>query len=216
MGQLLLINPSKRKKKMAKRRTAAQRRATKKLISFNKGRKTLNRKRSTRKRNPAPARRRRSIAVAAPARRRRRVVARMSNPRKRSRVRTNIIMKTLPVAATSAVGALGLDILMGYAAQWLPANLTTGPMNSVVKAIGAIGLGMAVEKVTNKRTAEQVIVGGLTVTMHSLLKDLVATNAPQIPLGVYDGLGYYTPGLVAKGGVDGMSPMGTYSERNTA
>ncbi len=135
----------------------------------------------------------------------------MRNPRRRT-ARVGVIMKTMPVAATAAVGAVGLDVMMGYLNQFLPANFATGALNSVAKGVGAIVLGMAVERVAGKRVGEQVIVGGMTVTMHSLLKELVATNAPQVPLAGYagDSLGFYSPGVIVNGGMDGMTAMNGY------
>lgn len=234
MPQLLLVNPRKRKAKakakakakpkakaktsakqkrtanMAKRRTAAQRRATRKLIAFNKSRKSLNKRRAPKRRRRNPV----TTLAAAPRRRRRRSVT-MSRPRRRNPSRrTNIVMKTAPQALTAAVGALGLDVVMGYANQYLPQNFATGALNSVAKVIGAIGLGMVVEKIANKRVAEQVIIGGMTVTAHSLLRNLVATNAPSIPLAGCDGeLGWYTAAPVASDGMNGfgMNPMAAYS-----
>ncbi len=190
MAQLLLLNPSKRgTRKMAKkRRTAAQKRATKKLASFNRSRASLNRKR-------APARRkarRNPIRYSAPKR----------NPtRRRKATRTNIVMQTAPVAVTAALGALGLDVVMGYAQNYLPAELQGGPMSAIVKAAGAIGLGVAIKQIPGitAKQSKEVIIGGLTVTLHEQFRMLLEQNAPNVPLGYVDsGMGFYSPAPVTE------------------
>lgn len=111
-------------------------------------------------------------------------------------------------AAMAGVGALGLDVLMGYANQYLPEQLKSGTMNSVVKLVGAIGLGAIVSKYGSKAMGEAVAVGGITVVVHDIARRFVQDNAPSVPLsgmqadsiGLIDmqalsayGLGYYNP-----------------------
>lgn len=154
-----------------------------------KGRKTKTRKR---RRNP--------IAKANPRRR----VRRRGTTRKRYRRNPSarglkgLIKNTVMPSATAAVGAIGLDIIMGYLP--LPDALKTGPMRHVVKGAGAIGLGMLAANVVGRKTAEQFTAGAMTVVMYNAGRELASRFMPNLPLGAYidddsmEGLGYYGAG----------------------
>lgn len=175
MEELLLVNPRKRRAKSPKRRrTAAQRRATAKMIAANRSRRRSNpvsalanpRKRRTRRRNPVAA-----------------------NPRRTRRYRRNPIGGNITNMLTASVqGAAGAMVVnAAYNFLPLPDMLKTGVMSSVTKGALAVGLGMFGGKVLPGRVAAEMAKGALTVTMYDALKGVVD--------GVVSGLGYYTGGM---------------------
>lgn len=218
------LNPIKRGPKMAKRRTAAQRRATAKLVAFNRSRRRLSnpaRKRRRLRRNPvskaAAYRALPTIARPNPARRRRRRIGSTAVRRVRRRVRRNPLpsmgglMKTLiQPAAAAAVGALALDIAFGYLP--IPANLKTGPLNLLTKTAGAVALSMIAGKVVNKAAGQQMGIGALTVVLHDAAKAFIAQSMPALKM---DGIGYYSAGYPV-GGYEGMGVyLGTGGARSS-
>lgn len=201
MSQLLLINPKakpslrKRKRKgvksMAKkRRSAAQKAATRKLVALNKHRKhkgvkTVAKKsvRRKRRKNPVTAlvavkrHRSRSIARHAPRRHRRR-----SNPIA-AKLGMGGIVRSVTQAAIAAGGALSLDVIYGFLP--IPDSMKVGPMRHVIKAAGAIGLGMLAGMVVKKETANALAAGALTVVAYNAAREVISQVAPQIALGEY-------------------------------
>jgi len=210
MPEILLVNPRKRRKTRRKnpvakkRRTAAQKRATAKMVAANRRRR---KNPVARKRRAAPKRRKVS-ARRAPVRRRRRA-GRRSNPALSVRSVQNQLME----AGTGAVGALGLDVIQGYLP--IPANLKVGLIGTAVKALLAIGMGVAASKVkiVKASTAAKMANGALTVVLHDELRKQVGTFAPGLQLGEYlgdDGLGYYGSGYPAGVMNEGYGGMGSY------
>jgi hypothetical protein len=212
------LNPIKRGPKMAKRRTAAQRRATAKLVAFNRSRRRLSnpaRKRRRLRRNPvskaAAYRAVPTIARANPVRRRRRRLGSSTSVRRvRRRVRRNplpsmggVMSSIVTPAVFAAAGALALDIGFGYLP--IPANLKTGPLNLVTKAAGAVVLSMLAGKVVGKSKGQLMGVGALTVVMHDAAKAFIAGAMPTLKM---DGLGYYSAGYPV-GGYESQG-MGVY------
>lgn len=193
-----------------KRRSAAQKRATAKMIAANKRRKNpVKRKRARRKvsvrRKPA---RRRASRRRAPQRRRR-STTRRRNPTLNMRTIQNQLMD----AGTGAVGALGLDVIQGYLP--IPANLKSGLIGTGVKALLAIGMGVVASnfKVIRGATANKMVNGALTVVLHDELKKQVQNFAPGIQMGEYlddDGLGYYGSGYPAGVMDESYGGMGSY------
>lgn len=166
-----------------KRRSAAQRAATKRLVALNRSRKSPARRR---RRSSSPAKvkyRNRTRTVTKyrtrrPARRR--VVARR-NPSARG-----IINQMIMPAATQATGAIALDVLMGYTQGFLPAQLTSGPAKALVKGVAAIGIGMVVGKFGKRKFGKDMALGALTVTLHDLMRSTLEQAAPQVQLGYMD------------------------------
>jgi hypothetical protein len=248
--KILLINPIRARKgarinsrrvkpankrsaaKMAKRktrRTAAQKRATAKLVAFNRAKR---RSPAKRKSNPIssraaayrgvatmsnPIRRRRKKAVgytvgSGPIRRRK------LNPIRRRRSRNPIgggLLSIVSPAITAASGALALDLAWGYLP--LPANIKAGPLRHVAKAAGAIALSMIAGKVVKKSTADAMGVGALTVVIHEAAKEAIHKFVPGVKMdgvGLYvqglGGLGYYSAGMPAGGALPDNSGMGLY------
>lgn len=182
-------------------------------------------------------RRRRHKAKARVHRRRRRHVARirrrhshmafMSNPHKRRRRRHyarrsrgflkgfgrggGFINTQLMPAGVGAVGALGLDVLLGVLP--LPAAVQTGWARPVVRIVGAVALGYLAGMVTSKKTGELVAAGAITVTLYDIVKGFVVTSFPTLPMGdvgMYPdmkGLGYSGAGMTV-----GNIPQDSMSE----
>ena len=214
MAELMMVNPSRRRKVG---RTAKQRAATRKLVALNRRK----RRRPTARR---PVKRRRTTARRTnPIRCKRRSPARrlISTVRKRRYKRNpsprGMVNSTLIPAAVAGLGAVSLDVLWGFAP--LPATLKTGPLRHLVKGAGAIALGWAAGMVVNKRTAGQLATGALTVVMYSAIRELTAKFLPSVPLGYYSagasagtmseytpGVGEYTQNMGAYIGGEGTSP----------
>jgi hypothetical protein len=213
MPQFLIVNPSERKKgkTMAKaKRSPAQRAATKRMIAANRARRkgpSVSRAKPARKASRKP--RRASTARSAPARSapRRSTKKRRSHPitsraegsragRKLRYRRKNpmggFIGDTLIPSALGGAGALTLDVLLGVVP--LPAMMKTPMMAPVVKVAAAIGLGWLASKVTSKRTANQIAVGAISVTLYNVAKaGLIKVGGGKIP-----GLSAYPDGYMGE------------------
>lgn len=182
-GELLLINPRKRKTK-AKR--AAPRRA---------------KKRTTRRAAPV-------IVMANPKRRSRRgriaslrtSVKRASRKYRRNpiggkvRFSMNSIIAMTKGAAIGAAGALAVDLAFSYAKGYLPASMqsptdATGainPMYFAAKGAVAVGVGVLGGKVTKHATA--MAAGSLTVSLYEVMRSMVPASVQ---------LGYINPAMLA-------------------
>lgn len=118
----------------------------------------------------------------------------------------------LKAGGIGAVGALGLDILMGYANPYLPASIAGSAIAQyAVKLAGALAVGMVGGKVLRGR-GRDLAVGATTVVLHDALKAQVQTSFPSIALGEY--LTYApTTGVMRRAGrvlSTGMSGVGEY------
>ncbi len=177
MAELLLVNPRRRRRAAPKRRTT-RRRTTRAAAA------------------PAPRRRRRTSRVRAAAGSVRRRVRRT---RSRINRRGGFVRGTMMPAAVGGMGALGVDILLGFLP--LPAAIQTGAMRPVVRIAAAIGLGMIASKVANRKLGEQVTAGALTVVLYDTIKGGVRSVMPELPgLSGYPSLSYVNAAL----------PMGEY------
>lgn len=194
-SELVLVNPRKRGRR--KTRSAAQKRATRKLVASNKKR--------GRRRNPSP-----------PGTRRKRSYRRKSNPRARIFSQRNI-MEVSTAAAMGAAGAIGLDIALAYIP--LPAMLKTGITGKLTKAAGAIALGAAAKMsgLAKDKTARDMTVGALTVQFTGIGRDLLAQFAPGIALSAYmnedyeAALGYAGSGWNPANALNWANGMGAYN-----
>lgn len=214
----MLVNPSKRKKKMPvrKRRTPAQKRATAKLVALNKRRARMKSNPAKRK-TAAKTTTRKRVAISAPSRRTgKKPSARLTRRRKRNTVRSyypnparrmtrkgmvkNIVEKQLQPAAIMASGALMLDIGYGYLGGYIPAVLNTGMARHATKGVVALALGFIASNFVKANTANELAKGAMTVTMHGAMKEAMQTFMPAIPLG---DVGYYNVSPVYPAG-DGM------------
>lgn len=190
--EMLLVNSRKRrakakgrKRRASRRRSSGKRRAASGYVI---GR--------------APIRRRK---LNSRRRRRSRGRSRRRNPISLRSFRPTNVMDTVMGALPGAAGALGLDVLLGFAP--IPVAWKAGIPGYLTKIVGAVGLGMLAQNFVGQRTAGQFTTGALTVMFHGILRELVATNLPQVPLGLYlqpGGMGY------AGSGYNPMNGLGLY------
>lgn len=197
---------------MAKRRTAAQKAATRKMIAANRRRRAPAK---AQRRAPAKRRRvRRNPATKVAARRTYSRTARMNPVRRRRRtVRKNpITMRSITndlvlPAAVGAVGAIANDALFTYLP--LPAQFKTpGFARYASKAVTAIGMTWLASMVVQRKTAVQLGVGALTCLTAEIARGMMQGIPALAPaamegMGVYTmgGLGYYNPAVPAGGGM---------------
>jgi len=199
MEQLLLINPSRRKRAPKRRRagrSAAQKAATRRMLAANRAR-----------RSPVAStrtKRRRRIAKARPVagyfpnpRRRRSVVSRVRHAAKRRTYRRNPsspsrvnIMGMLKGGFTGGLGAVAVNTAFNFLP--LPAMMKTGNIAYVSKAALAIALGMFGRKLLPGSTAARMAEGSLAVTFHDAIVALAVPILPALRLGEvgYVGGGY--------------------------
>lgn len=167
-----------------KPRTAAQKAATAKLVAANKKRRAATGK--TVAAAPAKAKAKRSYSKAALAKKvyKRNPIG--SSPAvKRGK---GMFEENIKPAAMGAVAALGFDIVWGRM-TFIPANLRAGNLKYPVKALAAIGLGVAAEKFLpqkHKHLAATLVRGPLTVILHDAGKDFLASTYPKLSLAAYE------------------------------
>ena len=190
-----------------RRRTPAQKAATRKLVALNRRRARMktNPAKKTRRKRPIGTRQyaksmatRRTPTTRLRARRRKnRVRGYYPNPRRRTNMIQNIISRQLQPAAIQAGGALGLDVIMGYFGNFIPAQLNQGMMRHVTKGVVALGMGFVVSNFVRNATANEMSKGALTVVMHDAFREALQQWMPAIPLGYCDSdMGYYNPSPV--------------------
>lgn len=184
MSQLLLINPIKKGKTIMakKRRTAAQKAATKRMLAANRTR-----------RNPAKRVKRRTGTAVAVAKRR---VSRKRNPVGLARVaKRRSIRRRNPISAVSMSGIKGMfreaafggagALLVNTATNYLPvpAALKMGVGKSALRAGLAVALGLFGSKVLPRGIAQSMAVGALTVAAHDAMLAAASKAAPTLLLG---------------------------------
>lgn len=198
MSQLMLVNPSKKRKRRASPKQLA---ALRKARAARKG---ASRRKPTAlasvRRRGKPASRRTFHAAGFKRNPTRRKYKR--NPDKFSM--QGFIKNSLTPSALGAGGALGLDIVLGMLP--LPAMLKTDTMRPIVRVAGAIGIGMIGSMVAGRRMGESIGSGALTVVLYDELKKFVTKMAPTLKLGdEYPTMEYVNPAQIA-----GEDDMGQY------
>jgi hypothetical protein len=189
MAEMLLINPKKRRKARRAGRSAAQRRATAKLVAMNR--------RRGRRRNPGTA-----VPAMNPMRRR---VARRANPiravsrRRRSnpigggRFGVGLIMRQVQDSLIQGGGAVAMDLIYGQIQRFLPTMLQRTPgsigLGDATKAVITVALGHFLSPLT-RGMSRRAATGSLTVQAHGIIAGLLPTTMT---------LGYAQPGRVAYG-----------------
>lgn len=182
---------------MAKaKRSAAQKRATAKMIAANRARARGTKRAAPRKPAARPAAKR-SAPRAAPRPKKRTSARRgrggwpITSAAAASRAgralrhrRPNpiggFVKDTLMPSVVGGAGALALDVAVGMLP--LPPALKSGPMAPLVKAAGAVGIGMLAGQFLGRRTGEQVAAGALTVTVYNVARMmLVKASNGRIP-----------------------------------
>jgi len=199
-GQLLLINPKKRKAK----RTATKRRVKRKATSHRRSAPGVVMA------NPSPRRKRRLSALRTKVKRASRKYRRNPAPR----LSLNSITGMAKDAAIGAAGALAVDVAFGYAKGILPASMqapinadgSLNPLYYAAKGGLAVLVGVLGAKVTKQ--AGHMAAGSLTVSAYELMRSLV-------PMSV--NLGNYTNAAPLAGSrrttqriAPGMRSMGQY------
>lgn len=193
-GQLLLVNPGKRRR----RKTAGRkRRRTRRTMTAKQARYFAPRKRRRARSAPARRRSRSRRRYANPVRRHRRRarhVARRSyrRGRRRNPIMGGFIGGAVMEAVQGAAGAIVADAVWNFVP--LPATLKTGPVGLLAKAGGTIALGMIASKVVGSGMAKKGTVGALTVQLYSYAKPMLAGVIPGLA-----GVGYYGAGYSLNG-----------------
>lgn len=190
-GELLLINP-RRKRRTVSRKRRSPSRSRRRRVSYARRNPIANlgsfgAVRSYRKRRRSSGRVRRYAARARSGYRR----AVSGN------IGSFLTQKILP-AGVGAGGALALDML--WPQLPLPDSLKAGPLAPAVRIAGAVGIGMIGRMVGGKRFGEEAMGGALIVTLYDLAKGAIASNFPSLPMNGmgafvdgYDQLGWMSP-----------------------
>lgn len=212
MSELLVVANPKRRRRRRRKLSAKQLAA-----GFGGKRHKRRRKSSHRRRRhvaaAAPRRRRRHRRHSGGARRpavgytvgTKRIRRRKLNPMRRHRYRRHrnpsmsmggiksSIMPTVKDGFTGAIGALGLDVLWGFAAgnATIGAYVSNQYVGFAAKLLGAVLVGAVGGKVMRGKGRE-LAVGAATVAEHDFFKSLLQTMAPtifgaggRVPLGAY-------------------------------
>lgn len=198
-GQLLLINPRKRRAG-TKRRSAAQKAATARLVAFNRAKRGGHAKRRT----SAKRRTVRHYATNPAIRKaRRRSYKRNPSARRRSSgaaggvsmgFTSAKLMGAVKSAGIAAGGALAVDYAYGFIKSYLPESMqspvdSAGAMNPLyylAKGLAAVAIGVFGGKVVSPRIAAKMAEGSLVVTAYTALRNV-------LPATISAGLGYYQP-----------------------
>lgn len=190
-GRELLVatNPARRrrKKQSAKQRAASLRNLRKARAARGGGRKRRATSSSPKRRRNPPARRRTS------SRRIRRRSNPIALPTRRRLIPANFVDRTLIPAAVGGGAAVANDVAYNALLGFIPANFApdmveqfrSGYMRHVGKLASALGLAMLAGMVLPRRTADQAGAGMVTVVGYNVVRDLVATFAPDVNMGMY-------------------------------
>lgn len=184
-GQMLLVNPKKKRKPAAK---AAVRTIIKRV----------------------------AVDAKAPAKRKRRApttITVKSNPKRRraratAKTAGNLVKSAFMPAMVSSVGAVGLDVALGYAEKYIPDSMKSGTGYAVLQFAGAAALGVVVSKLKNEEMGRQVMIGGLALTGYKLMRQALTTSGVSLPLA---GMNAYSDDGMGAYSMDGMGNMGVHS-----
>jgi hypothetical protein len=127
------------------------------------------------------------------------------------------IVPTIKSGALGAVGAIANDAFLGQVGRFLPAVLQSGYARHGVKLVSAVVVG-ALGNLALKGKGSALAVGAATVAMHGLIRETINANFPSATpfLGDFDDLGAYSPGLIVDGSagmgeyIPGVGDMGEY------
>lgn len=201
MPEMLLLNPSPRRRRRKNPRTAAQRRATARLVAMNRARRANPKRRKTaRRRNPVAAPLAPVALSAARRRRRRNPLARMTRRTRRRRNPAMLgggLMRGLVPMMTDALvqggGAVAFDVIHGQLARFLPPMLQRTPgqvgVGDAVKAVGTVIVGRLLNGPT-RGLSMRAAKGALTVQAYDLVRTFVPANLT---------MGYAGAGMVSQG-----------------
>lgn len=197
MAEMLILNPAPRRK-ARKTRSAAQKRATARMLAANRSR-NPKRRAARRRSNPAPV-----VASA------RRVIRRprRANPVGARRRRRNPIggiggklgvkslMNMLRDAAIGGAGAVGVDVLMAKLNPHLPVSMQVNPAkvgagDAVKFGITAL-LGTLLSKPT-RGLSQKMAAGAMTVQARDLISGMLPASMAVA------GLAYASPAMTVRG-----------------
>ena len=178
-GELLLINPRKRRSRKARKSP----------------------RRSARRHNPVHRLRSRSRKRSPMRAAKRSFKRRRRNPISLRGMRGGITGKATG-ALLGAGGALLNDLFVSY--MPLPLILKTGPLAILTKAAGAFAVGYLGSFALGKNRGAQLTEGALTVLAYQVVKPMVQTVLPALAGSDIEGLGYYSPGMILQ---DSLSPL---------
>jgi hypothetical protein len=218
MSRELIVASNPKRRTSAKQRAAARRNIKKAQAALR--RKTRGTRKTTRRRkNPSRPATRRKVARAAT---RRRASVRRSYQNPVRLIPRNIVRSTLMPAAIGGAGAVGNDVIYSFVLGRLPVGtgavgdiveqLRSGPLRHAGRAASALVLGWLASFAVNRRTAEQMSAGAITVVGYNVVRELAARFAPNLPLGAYiepeamgayispNGMGWAGAGRTAGGG----------------
>lgn len=204
MQQLLMLNPRRRR---AYKRRSPRRHRVRSFIERRMGRTVRvrghysnprRRRRYARAHRENPRRRRRHAFGAYRTRRysNPRRYRRMANPRTEGK---GSIVHDLGAAGVGIAAAVGLKLVWGYGASYLPTTLQSGygALGTQAAVVLAAGWGLDKWMPRHRRTITYGVVGALTVIGYSLALQLLQTYAPNLA-GLQDyheyTLGAYIPG----------------------
>jgi hypothetical protein len=190
--EMLLVNPRKRRRKAKGRKRARARRrrsggARRAAAGYTVGNAPIRRRKLNPRRRRGRSRRRRGYR---------------RNPISLRGFAPGNLMNQVTGALPGAVGALGLDVLLGFVP--IPVTWKAGIPGYLTKIVGAVGLGMLAGNMVGQATAARMTTGALTVMFHGILRELLATNFPAVPLGMYLQPGFAGLGYAGSGWNPGM------------
>jgi hypothetical protein len=186
MSQLLLLQGNPKKRGRRKPRSAAQKAATRRMLAA----RGLHHN-PTKKRRKA----RRSAVAASPARHHVRRARRTTHRHSAGGAMRSVRAGAVPMLKSGVIGgagAVGVDVLMGYASNILPATMTsklnadgsTNFMYYAAKAALALGVGIFGRRIMPAGIAVKIGEGSLTVMSYELLRGMM-------PAGI--AMGYMNP-----------------------
>lgn len=209
MSQVLLINPGRKSKRASGKtrrkgtRSAAQRRATAKLVAYSRSKSRTRRAKSTpRSHNPIrvykrAARQRNPLTIYSKARR---VTRRRSPATSRSMggglLNFRSYINPIKDAAIMGAGAVAVDVAFGYINRYLPASMQVVPgtvgAGDAVKAVLTVALGKMLSGPT-RGMSQKAAMGSLVVQMRDITMKVLppSITAPS--------LSFYNPGRVVPG-----------------
>lgn len=77
-------------------------------------------------------------------------------------------------AAIGGAGAIGVDIGLAYLSPYLPAFLQSGWGRIGAQVLASVGIGFAAGKMVDRQTGQAALVGALTITAYSALRQVLA------------------------------------------
>jgi hypothetical protein len=187
MAKVLLLNPRGRKSGRKAPRSAAQRRATAKMLAANRRNRNPAARASA---NPKKRRAKRNPALRLYARRRRNPISMGGGI-----LKIGTYLGPFKDAAIMGAGAVAMDMGYAYINRMLPAVIQRTPggvgVGDAVKAALTVVIGNALSGVT-KGLSRKAALGALTVQAHGIATNLIGPATVA-------GLGYVTAGRVVPG-----------------